>query len=123
MIHGLDGGDTIAAALEAASLDDVTDPQARTFRIFADQTNSDRLALAACMRATREPISAETIARISCPVLVAVGTTDIVAGSGTELAALIPGARALDITGRDHMRAVGDRVYKEGVSAFLKAHT
>jgi pimeloyl-ACP methyl ester carboxylesterase len=122
MIHGLDGGNQIASALEAASLDDVTDPQARTFRIFADQTKSDRLALAACMRATREPISAETIAAIRCPVLVAVGTTDDVAGSGPALAALIPGAQSLDIAGRDHMRAVGDRVYKDGVSAFLAAH-
>ena len=36
------------------------------------------------------------------------------------LAALIPGARALDIPGRDHMLAVGDRVYKDGVLEFLK---
>lgn len=122
MVHGLGGSDAIARALEAASLDQISDPQARNFRIFADQTRSDRLSLAACIRATREAISAETIARISCPVLVAVGTTDDVAGSGPDLAALIPGARALDIPGRAHMRAVGDRVYKDGVSAFLAAH-
>jgi hypothetical protein len=35
------------------------------------------------------------------------------------LAALIPGARALDIPGRDHMLAVGDRAYKDGVLDFL----
>jgi hypothetical protein len=28
-------------------------------------------------------------------------------------------AEVLDIPDRDHMRAVGDRVYKEGVLAFL----
>jgi hypothetical protein len=33
---------------------------------------------------------------------------------------LIPNARALDIPGRDHNLAVGDKVYKEGVLAFLK---
>jgi pimeloyl-ACP methyl ester carboxylesterase len=122
MIHGLPGADAIARALEAPSLDDVTDANARTFRVFADQTHSDRLSLAACIRATREVITAEDISRIACPVLVAVGTTDHVAGSGAQLAALIPGAQALDITGRDHMRAVGDRIYKDGVSAFLAQH-
>ena len=122
MIHGLAGAEPIATALEADSLDQVTDAQARTFRIFADQTKSDRLALAACIRGTRERVAPETVARITRPVLVAVGTTDTVAGSGPELAQLIPGAQVLDITGRDHMRAVGDRIYKEGVSAFLSAH-
>ena len=122
MIHGLAGAEPIAAALEAQRLEDVTDAEARTFRIFADQTGSDRHALAACIRGTRESMTAEAVARIACPVLVAVGTADTVAGSGPELARLIPGARALDITGRDHMRAVGDRVYKDGVSAFLSSH-
>jgi pimeloyl-ACP methyl ester carboxylesterase len=122
MIHGLAGAEPIAAALEAQRLEDVTDAEARTFRIFADQTRSDRHALAACIRGTRESMTAEAVARIACPVLVAVGTADTVAGSGPELARLIPGARALDITGRDHMRAVGDRVYKDGVSAFLSSH-
>lgn len=122
MIHGLAGAEPIAAALEAESLDEVTDAQARTFRIFADQTKSDRRALAACIRGTRERVSPETVGRISRPTLVAVGTTDTVAGSGPELARLIPGAQILEILGRDHMRAVGDRLYKEGVSNFLAAY-
>ena len=37
-----------------------------------------------------------------------------------ELAALIPHARALDIPERDHMLAVGDRVFKDGVLKFLR---
>jgi hypothetical protein len=53
-------------------------------------------------------------------VLVAVGTDDVIGGSATELAALIPGAKALEIEGRDHMKAVGDRRYKEGVLEFLQ---
>ena len=39
----------LVAALRAASLDEVTDPRGRTYRIFADQTKSDREALAACI--------------------------------------------------------------------------
>jgi pimeloyl-ACP methyl ester carboxylesterase len=120
IVRPMAGTEAIAAALEAASVEQVHDPVARTFRAFADQTGSDRLALAACIRAARDPVPPEALARIACPVLVAVGTDDAVAGSARELAALIPGARALDITGRDHMKAVGDRVYKEGVLAFLR---
>ena len=52
-------------------------------------------------------------------MLVAVGTEDEVAGSPQELAALIPGARALPIQGRDHMLTVGDKVFKAGVLEFL----
>ena len=53
------------------------------------------------------------------PVLVAVGSKDDVAGSAQELAALLPQGRALDIPGRDHMLAVGDQVFKQGVLDFL----
>jgi pimeloyl-ACP methyl ester carboxylesterase len=97
----------------------VTDPVGKTFRAFADQTRSDRLALAACMRGSRELMMREEAARIDVPGLIAVGTTDEVAGSAAALGALIPGAEVLDIPNRDHMRAVGDKVYKTGVFDFL----
>jgi hypothetical protein len=35
------------------------------------------------------------------------------------LAALLPHGRALDIPGRDHMLAVGDKVFKAAVLDFL----
>ena len=44
-------------ALEAASIDEVTNPTARTFRAFAEQTKSDLKALAACIRSARAPIT------------------------------------------------------------------
>ncbi len=37
------------------------------------------------------------------------------------LGKIIPGAQVLDIPNRDHMRAVGDKVYKTGVLEFLSA--
>jgi hypothetical protein len=52
---------------------------------------------------------------------VAVGTKDVIGGSGEGLVALIPGARLLSIEGRDHMRAVGDKGFKQGVLDFLAA--
>ncbi|MBN9585755.1 MAG: alpha/beta hydrolase [Afipia sp. 62-7] len=112
-------GENVAAALEASSLDEVTDPMGRMFRTFADQTRSDRRALAACMRGSRRLMTREEAASISVPVLIAVGTIDDVAGSAQRLSEVIPGSQVLDIPNRDHMRAVGDRVYKEGVLAFL----
>jgi len=119
LVEGVGLPQTIADALEAPSLADVSDPMGKTFRAFAEQTKSDLRALAACIRGSRQTLSREQVASIRVPVLVAVGTKDDVAGSGPALAALIPGARALDIPGRDHMLAVGDKAYKTGVLDFL----
>jgi pimeloyl-ACP methyl ester carboxylesterase len=119
LIEGGGPGENVAAALEAASLEDVTDPVGRTFSAFADQTRSDRLALAACLRGSRTLMTREEAAAIAVPVLIAVGTADEIAGSAQALGKIIPGAEVLDIPNRDHMRAVGDKVYKAGVLAFL----
>jgi len=119
MVRPMAGTGPIAHALEAPTIDDVASQTARTFRAFAEQTRSDLKALAACIRGARDPIRPEALAALTCPVLVAVGSEDVIGGSAEELAALIPGAEALVIEGRDHMKAVGDRLYKEGVIAFL----
>jgi len=119
LIKGGGPGENVAKALEAPSLADVVDPVGRTFRAFADQTRSDRAALAACLRGSRQLMSAEEAASIALPVLIAVGTTDEIAGSAHALQAIIPGSQVLDIPRRDHMRAVGDKVYKDGVLSFL----
>jgi pimeloyl-ACP methyl ester carboxylesterase len=119
LIEGGGPSENVATALEADSLDDVSDPMGRTFRAFADQTRSDRRALAACLRGSRRLMTREETASIPVPVLIAVGTTDDVAGSAHRLGEVIAGSQVLDIPNRDHMRAVGDRVYKDGVTAFL----
>jgi len=119
LIEGGGPGENVAAALDAPSLDDVSDPVGRTFRAFADQTRSDRLALAACLRGSRRLMTRDEAAAIAVPVLIAVGTTDEIAGSAQALGEIIPGSEVLDIPNRDHMRAVGDRVYKTGVLEFL----
>jgi pimeloyl-ACP methyl ester carboxylesterase len=121
LIEGGGPGENVAAALEAPSLDDVTDPVGRTFRAFADQTRSDRLALAACLRGSRRLMTRQEAAGIRVPVLIAVGTADEIAGSADALGAVIPGAQVLNIPNRDHMRAVGDMVYKAGVLEFLSS--
>jgi pimeloyl-ACP methyl ester carboxylesterase len=119
LIEGVGIPPSVASALEAPSLAAVTDPVGRTFRAFAEQTRSDLKALAACLRGSRQTLTREEIAAISIPVLVAIGSKDPIAGAGQELASLLPHGRLLDIPGRDHMTAVGDKVFKQGVLAFL----
>jgi pimeloyl-ACP methyl ester carboxylesterase len=120
LVRGVGLPESIALALEAPSLAEVSDPQGRAFRAFAEQTRSDLRALAACIRGSRQTLRPEEVARITAPALVAVGTIDLIAGSAQELAALMRQARALDIPGRDHMLAVGDKVFKAGVVEFLQ---
>jgi pimeloyl-ACP methyl ester carboxylesterase len=119
LIEGGGPGENVAQALEAPSLDDVSDPVGRTFRAFADQTRSDRRALTACLRGSRGLMTKEEAAGIAVPVLIAVGTADEIAGSAAALGNIIPNSEVLDIPNRDHMRAVGDKVYKTGVLDFL----
>lgn len=119
LVKGVGAPEPIAAALRANSIDVVTNPAARGFRVFADQTGSDREALAVCILASRQVLTPAELGRIKAPVLVAVGSDDEIAGDPHALADLIPGAEAFVIPGRDHMKAVGDRRHKEAVIAFL----
>jgi pimeloyl-ACP methyl ester carboxylesterase len=119
LIDGGGPGENVAVALEAPSLEDVTDPVGRTFRAFADQTRSDRRALAACLRGSRRLMTRQEAADIDVPVLIAVGSNDEIAGSAEALGDVIPQSQVLAIPNRDHMRAVGDKVYKTGVTDFL----
>lgn len=121
MVDGVGDWDPIAGALLAESLDDVDHERGRMFRSFAEQTKSDRIALAACIMTSRDLLTPADMARIDVPALVAVGTKDDIAGSAQALAELMPDARALDIPGRDHMLAVGDRVFKKAVLEFYAA--
>ena len=121
-IHLVDGAGLpvgIAEALEAPSADELTDPTQLMFRRFAEAGGNDLQALAACLRGSRQTLAPEELASIACPVLVAVGTKDAIAGDPHRLAALLPQGRVLDIPGRDHNPAVGDKTFKSGVLSFL----
>lgn len=119
LVDGVGLPESIALALEAPTLADVTDPMGRMFRSFAQQTGSDLAALSACIRGSRQTLTPTEVRSLGAPVMVAVGSKDSIAGSASELAALLPRGRVLDIPGRDHMLAVGDKVYKAGVIRFL----
>jgi pimeloyl-ACP methyl ester carboxylesterase len=119
LINGLSDGNDIITGLLAPSLDGLTHPTARQFRIFADHTGSDRQALAACMETSRQPMARADVRRIEVPVLVAVGEADEMAGSPEPLAELLPHGEAYVIPKRDHMRATGDKMFKSAALEFL----
>jgi pimeloyl-ACP methyl ester carboxylesterase len=118
MTDGVGDWDPIADALLAPDPETITHERGRMFRTFADQTRSDKQALSACIRGSRDLVARSDMGRIEAPTLIGVGTKDDIAGSAQELADLMPNARALDIPGRDHMLAVGDKVFKQAVLAF-----
>lgn len=119
LVEGVGEWDPIANALLADDPNTITHARGLMFRKFADQTKSDRLALAACIQTSRVLVSAQKAATIAQPTLIGVGTRDDIAGDPHELAALMPNARAFAIEGRDHMLAVGDRTFKAAVLDFL----
>jgi pimeloyl-ACP methyl ester carboxylesterase len=119
LVSGVGEWDEIARGLLAGDPASISDPRAFAFRKFADQTASDRVALAACISTSRALVGVEQVAHIVQPTLVAVGTRDDIGGDPHALAALMPNATAFDIENRDHMLAVGDRSFKKAVLAFL----
>ncbi len=122
MVDGVGVWDPIADALLATDPGTIDSSSGKLFRAFADQTKSDRRALAACISTSRALLTKEEAGRIAQPTLVAVGTNDDIAGSADGLAALLPNAQSLAIEGRNHMLAVGDRTFKERVVRFLGDH-
>ncbi|RCL04078.1 MAG: Hydrolase or acyltransferase [Candidatus Tokpelaia sp. JSC189] len=123
MVRGRGDWEAIAKALLAEDPATITDPYGLIFRKFADNTKSDRKALAACIITSREELKADEVHCIIQPVLVAVGTKDAIAGEPQPLVALLPNGEILVIPDRDHMLAVGDKIYKKGVLKFLERHS
>lgn len=119
MIKGVGEVEETAQALEADTLYEIAGARPRAFRVFAEQTKSDRRALAACIRAARVAITPAALARIKCPVLVVAGDKDDIAGDVAPLVAAIPGAQGLTLANRNHMNAVGDMGYKQAVVGFF----
>jgi len=109
----------IADALEVNDVSTITNETARNFRLFADQPGKDRLALAACMRGNRDVFTREQLGQSQRPMLVVCGEMDVLTGPPGPLAAAFADGRAVTVPKRDHMTAVGDRVYKQAVIDFF----
>lgn len=114
---GVPGG--MPEAMRAERIEDIQDPMLKIFRGFAESTRSDLEALANCAIGARKAIDPKRLAEVKAPVLVAAGTRDDVSGDPHPLGEFFADARIVDIPGRDHNRAVGDRIYKQATLEFL----
>lgn len=125
LVEGSNRDFRFAAALEAAA-ETVTDPMERRLREFAEENRCDLKAVAACFRGAR-PVAREQLAKLRIPTLIVAGTEDelALAEPGTNLSAaralarLVPGAKALDLPGRDNYNAIGDQEFMQAVIKFL----
>ncbi|MEN0087293.1 MAG: alpha/beta hydrolase [Pseudomonadota bacterium] len=109
------------ALLAAADNDPSISPQGRVFRTFAQRTQSDLPALAACVLGALAPFTEDEIAAVKTSTLIAVGTDDDVAGDPRVLASLMPDASTISLEGKNHMSAVGDRDWKNATLAHFAA--
>lgn len=119
----IDGDDTrhvdrtaLAAALRADDAATIADPATRAFRVFADSTGADRLALAAHAESGRR--TAVALERITATTLVLAGDADPLARHPDVLAGAIPGAVFCLIPG-DHLGAVGSAQFAPTIVQFL----
>jgi pimeloyl-ACP methyl ester carboxylesterase len=86
------------------ALDGDTEPedvQARLFYRLARSTGNDPRALAAFLRRARDPIRAEELAAVTCPVLVVLGDRDFIP-SADRLVEALPAATFHAAPGVDH---------------------
>ena len=109
----------MAEAMEAASPDDIADPMLKSFRHFADEQKEDRLALAACSRGPRLPLTRDSLIAIRRPTLIVAGARDQLAGPPQGLADAIPGAKAVTLPGCDHFSCIGHPMFKATVFDFF----
>lgn len=119
MIEGGFDSTEIYDGLMADTDDSVTTKIGTEFRYFAKATKSDLKALAACIMGGRSYISKALFENLKPETMVIVGTEDTVAINGKKLASIIPNGQYVPIPKRNHMNAVGDKVYKQEVLDFL----
>lgn len=120
MIEGGFESSEIYDGLMADTDDDVKTKIGTEFRYFAKSTGSDLKALAACIMGGRSYIDKSLFETLKPETMVIVGTEDTVALEGEKLASIIPNGHYEAIPKRNHMNAVGDKVYKEKVLKFLE---
>ena len=113
----------IADALLAEDVSAITNPVAKQFRQFAESTGNDLKALAACMGSDRPDLTAEQIAakKIRVPVMIVIGTKDLMVGDPKLLRDAIPGSKLVMLEGRDHLTAPSDPLYVKAVLEFFKS--
>ena len=110
--------DVLVQALEGKDVPD--NNLARLFVQYADQPGNDKVALTAIMKRDRSPYTPEQLARVTCPVLVAIGDQDF-AGPGDGLVTLLPNARLVVLKKCDHFATTENFDFFDAALGFLEA--
>ena len=113
-------GDAERLALAVEGHADPEDVHAQVFATYAGEPGQDRAALAACLRRRGAPLTAERLAAVRLPVLVALGDRDF-AGPADALVAALPDATFLSLPGCDHFATPKDFRFLDGALEFLDA--
>lgn len=93
---------------------------AALFVSFASGSGNDPKALAACMRRAEPPITAEQLARITCPTLVVIGDKDF-AGPADPLVEALPNATSKVLRNVEHFATPKDFGFIDATLEFLGA--
>jgi pimeloyl-ACP methyl ester carboxylesterase len=117
----------IIEALKAKAKDNIKNPVALRFRLFAESTGGNLEALAAVMKGggperrifNSKAEMDEALKKISVPVMTVVGSNDFIPGDKTLIAQLVPDACHFQIQGKDHLTVVPDPKFHMVVKAFL----
>lgn len=99
--------------------DDGGNPALRYFAGLADLPGNDRAALAACMENGGGRVTAEQLAAIELPVLVALGDADF-AGPADELVAALPDATYVELPRTDHAKTPKSFAFIDATLEFLR---
>ncbi|MBV8959483.1 MAG: alpha/beta hydrolase, partial [Actinobacteria bacterium] len=75
---------------------------------------------AAVMRRPEEPLTAEVLAKVTCPVLLVIGDKDF-AGPPEPLAELLPNVKVTMLRGVDHLGTPGDFGFIDAALGFIEA--
>jgi pimeloyl-ACP methyl ester carboxylesterase len=116
----LTAGDHEPVARAIEGLDEPTHPLAQAFSRFAQTPGNDPAALAAVLRRPEPPLTAEQLARVTCPVLLVIGDKDF-AGPAEPLQALLPDAKLTILRGVDHLGTPGDFGFIDAALQFIDA--
>ena len=97
------------------------DPMARAFVAVASTSPNDPKALAACLRRSSPLLEPADLARITCPVMVVIGSNDTLALPAEPLVEAIPGAQLTVVKGADHLGTMKGFGFLDAALGFLGA--
>ena len=104
---------------DVSSADDISNPTAKGFRLYAEQLGQDLKAIGACAKARREMPNVDGFVDMRADTLVVAGQRDSLAGDPSKLAETIVGARGEIVPGADHMYLLTNGAFKGTVIDFL----